>query len=468
MKGSRIEAIRPELQNTELPSAAALPQRPRCAAIIATNPASQVAGLEAAATSLAEAGAASVQVGNPLSSSLTLRRILFQIDLDGGEDDADADDEAHLVRLLKERRGAQDRIVLVIERAETLDPAALFALQRLASASGAVHILFVGGPAFWTLLDDAELAPLRRVLTRQGTELAAVTPPAPATTSHAAPAPPQTGAIADCLVDPVATPQLTTPARSGRRWLIVGAVGLVAVALGTAAMLAPGGLFYYAVPQRNMPKPPGEATGPQQPPVAPWPASAIPPAVAAPSTASPPVATPTLPSTAQTGPPVPQAPQALRPAARAETLQLHPKLESAPFPEVAARGAAVMIDAQREAKTEQSSPSLSDHDAAASATASSSEGRIVIHYHGGSTAGEAEAERLAGAAAPLAARVQIRVVADTPSQPAIRFFHPEDEAPARRLADALSRSSPGWDVKDFGSFRPRPSSGTIEVWTPTR
>lgn len=83
MKGSRIEAIRPELQSTGLPSAAALPQKPRCAAIIAANPASQVAGLEAAATSLAEAGAASVQVGNPLSSSLTLRRILFQIEVLG-------------------------------------------------------------------------------------------------------------------------------------------------------------------------------------------------------------------------------------------------------------------------------------------------------------------------------------------------------------------------------------------------
>jgi hypothetical protein len=456
MKGSRIEAIRPELQSTGLPSAAALPQKPRCAAIIAANPASQVAGLEAAATSLAEAGAASVQVGNPLSSSLTLRRILFQIDLDGDEDDTDADDEAHLVRLLKERRGARDRLVLVIERAETLDPAALFALQRIASAPGAVHILFVGGSAFWTLLDDAELAPLRRVLTRQGTELSAVTPPAPATASQAAPDRPQTGTIADCLIDPVATPQLTMPARSGRRWLIVGAVGLVAVALGTAAMLAPGGLFYYAAPQRDMPTLSGEATGPQQPPVASWPASAMPAVVAAPSTASPPVATPTLPSTAQTGSPVPQAPQ------------VHPKLESTPFPEVTAQDAAVMTDAQRDAKTEQSSPSLSDHDAAASATPSSSEGRIVIHYRGGSTAGEAEAERLAGAAAPLAARVQIRVVADAPSQPVIRFFYPEDEAPAHRLADVLRRPSPGWDVKDFGSFRPRPSLGTIEVWTPTR
>ncbi len=98
MEDSHIEAVRPGQQNTGLPQAPDLPKGPRCAVIIAADPALRVSGFQAVATLLAEAGAASVRVGNPLSSPLTLRRILFQIDLDGGGDDADVDDEAHLIR----------------------------------------------------------------------------------------------------------------------------------------------------------------------------------------------------------------------------------------------------------------------------------------------------------------------------------------------------------------------------------
>ncbi len=60
------------------------------------------------------------------------------------------------------------------------------------------------------------------------------------------------------------------------------------------------------------------------------------------------------------------------------------------------------------------------------------------------------------------------MVADTPSSPVIRFFHPEDGAWARKLAGALGGAGQGWQIRDFGNFRPRPSPGTIEVWTPTR
>ena len=92
----------------------------------------------------------------------------------------------------------------------------------------------------------------------------------------------------------------------------------------------------------------------------------------------------------------------------------------------------------------------------------------MIHYRSGSGAGEAEANRLAGVVAPLAARVQTRVVADTPSTPVVRFFHSEDEARALQLAGVLSTGGQRWEVRDFGDFRPRPSPGTIEVWTSMR
>lgn len=464
-EGSHIEAVGPGLRDAELPWPATLPKGPRCVAIIAAQPASQAAGLEAAAAMMANGDIASVRVGNPLNSPLTLQRILFQMDLGGTGDDAAVDDEAHLARLLEERRGAQDRLVLVVERAETLDQAALLSLQRLASAPGAMQVLFVGGPAFWALLDDAELAPLRRVLTRQGTEPAVVTPPAPATpiiTPLVAPVRPSIIAAQDRLAVVTAKPQLTVPARSGRRWWMVGAAGLVITTiLGTAAILAPGGLFYRAVPQRGMPTPPREVTGPQQPSVASRLALPTPTVVAAPP---PQVATPVLPSTAHAVPPVSLAPL---PEARAKTQQTRPWLEAAPSPTPAFRGADVLTGPQRDQGDEQV-PSWRSRVAAHSAAPSPSEGRVVIHYRTGSVAGEAEAGRLATVAAPLAARVQTRVVTDMPSAPVIRFFHPEDEARARRLAGTLSGTGPGWDVKDFGSFRPRPSPGTIEVWTPTR
>jgi len=197
MEGPHIEAVRPGQQDTGLPGTPDLPEGPRCAAIIAADPAVRAAGLQAATTSLAEAGSASVRVGNPLSSPLTLRRILFQIDQDGGGDEADVDVEAHLARLLEEQQGAQDRIVLVVERAETLDAAALLSLQRLASAPGALQVLFVGAPAFWALLDDARLAPLRQALARQRTEQAVASPSAPVTALAAAPAQPVAGTVPD-------------------------------------------------------------------------------------------------------------------------------------------------------------------------------------------------------------------------------------------------------------------------------
>lgn len=472
MEDSHIEAVRPGQQDTGLPQAPGLPKGPRCAVIIAADPALRVSGFQAVATLLAEAGAASVRVGNPLSSPLTLRRILFQIDLDGGGDDADVDDEAHLVRLLEERRGTQDHIVLVVERAETLDTAALLSLQRLASAPGAVQVVFVGTSAFWALLDDAGLTPLRRALIRQGTEPAAAAPPVPVVPPPAAPIRPAPGVIPDRSAGLISGPRPAASARPGRRWWVAGTIGLAAFfALGAAAVLAPGGLFYYAVPQREMPPHPDVAAGPEQPPAASQPRSPMSPVVSAPAAPPPPqVAPPTRPPTVQAGSPAPLAPTVPSPAARAETQQTRPQPEPAQLPNAPRRGADHLADAQWDTQAGQSEQSLSWRlrDLMPPTASSSSEGRVVIHYRGGSVTGQAEAERLAVVAAPLAAKVQTRIVAETPSAPVIRFFHPEDEARARQLAGTLSGPGRGWDVRDFGSFRPRSSPGTIEVWTPTR
>jgi len=465
-QGSHIEAVRPRQQDAGLPGAADVPDRPRCAAIIAANPAVRVAGLQAAATSLAEAGTASVRVGNPLSSPLTLRRILFQIDLDGGGNEADVDDEAHLARLLVGRQGAQDRIVLVVERAETLDTAALLSLQRLAGAPGAVQVLFVGAPAFWALLGDARLSPLcRALMTGRQTEPAAVAPSAPVVSALAAPVQPADGALPDRPAGITFGSRPAASAWSGWRWWVAGAIGLAATsALGAAAVLAPGGLFYYAAPQRDVPTYPDVAAGPGQPPATARPESLTAPMASAPAASSlPQMAVPARPSALQ-------APPAASQAARAGTQQTPPHLDPAQPPNDPGRGADPLTNAQGGTRSRQSEQSQSwqPGDAASPAAPSPSEGRVVIHYLSGSGAGAAEADRLAGAAASFAARVQTRMVADTPSAPVIRFFHPEDGARAHQLAGALGGPGPRWDVRDFGDFRPRPSPGTIEVWTPMR
>jgi len=467
MEGSHTEAVRPRRQNTSLPGTADVPERPRCAAIIAADPTVRAAGFQVAATSLAEAGAASVRVGNPLSSALTLRRILIQIDLDGGGDDAGVDDEGHLVCLLEERRGAQERIVLVVERAETLDMAALLSLQRLAGAPGAVQVLFVGAPTFWALLDGAGLAPLRRALTGQGTEPVGAPPPPLVVASPGAPARPAVGTISDRPTGITTGSRPVASTRSGRRWWMVGVVGLAATfALGVAVVLAPGGLFYYAAPQRDMPTHLDVAAGPEQPPAVSRPGSPMLPVVSPPPQVTAQVVSPML----RAEPPVPQAPAAPSPAARAGAQQTRPRSEPVQLPNAPDRGADALPDAQRDAQSGQPEPfpPWQSRDAASPAAPSSSGARVVIHYLGGLGAGAAEADRLAGAAASLAAQVQTRMVADTPSAPVIRFFHPEDAARARQLAGALGGPGSRWDVRDFGNFRPKPSLGTIEVWTPVR
>lgn len=473
MEGTHTEAVWPRRQDTGLPGTADLPERLRCAAIIAADPTVRAAGLQAAATSLAEAGAVSVRVGNPLSSALTLRRILVQIDLDGSVDDAGVDDEAHLIRLLEERRGAQERIVLVVERAETLDTTALLSLQRLAGAPGAVQVLFVGAPTFWALLDGAGLAPLRRALTGQGTEpVAPPPPPVPVVAYPEATARPAVGTISDRSAGITIGSRPVASARSGRRWWMVGAVASATTfALGVAAALAPGGLFYYAAPQRDMPTHLDVAAGPEQPPAASRPGSPRSSVVLAPAAPPPPqVAAQVVSPTLRSEPPVPQAPAAPSLAARAGGQQTRPRSEPVQLPNAPGHGADALPDPQRDAQPGQPEPfpPWQARDAASPTTPSSSGARVVIHYLGGSGAGAAEADRLAGAAASLATRVQTRMVADTPSAPVIRFFHPEDAARARQLAGALGGPGPRWDVRDFGDFRPKPSLGTIEIWTPVR
>jgi hypothetical protein len=86
--------------------------------------------------------------------------------------------------------------------------------------------------------------------------------------------------------------------------------------------------------------------------------------------------------------------------------------------------------------------------------------RIVIHHPLGYRDGLVGVQERIG---PVEGSIESRGAGATPSTPIIRFFSPEDEAAAGRLANRLG---PAWTVQDFTSFRPRPNRGLLEVWIP--
>lgn len=93
--------------------------------------------------------------------------------------------------------------------------------------------------------------------------------------------------------------------------------------------------------------------------------------------------------------------------------------------------------------------------------------RVVIHVPAGFAA-EMLAARMLANFDPRPGSVEIRRVAATPSQPSIRYFHSGDETAARDVAARLSGTGLAWTLRDFSTFRPLPSRGTIEVWVPER
>lgn len=113
--------------------------------------------LERLLDTTADASTRFARATNPLRARLTLERLLIQVINGPAEPWAPA---AELVRRLAERRQDENRVVLVIERAETLHPDVLRFFGDTASmfpdADPRLQVLFVGLPEFSTLLDDPE------------------------------------------------------------------------------------------------------------------------------------------------------------------------------------------------------------------------------------------------------------------------------------------------------------------------
>lgn len=90
--------------------------------------------------------------------------------------------------------------------------------------------------------------------------------------------------------------------------------------------------------------------------------------------------------------------------------------------------------------------------------------RIVLHVPAGEP--DALVADLAGALAPLAGELEIRVVDLAVARTGVRYFHPADREAAQAVRRAVAVFEGGWEVglSDFTGYDPPPRDGTVEVW----
>ena len=126
--------------------------------LLAEDDGQREAGIESLMDAIADNGTRFVRATNPLRARLTLERLLIQVIQ--GYPDASAGNPAAIIRRIAERRGDETRVVLIIERAETLHPEVLQFFGETATffPDGMPHlqILFVGRPEFRRMLDDPD------------------------------------------------------------------------------------------------------------------------------------------------------------------------------------------------------------------------------------------------------------------------------------------------------------------------
>lgn len=432
---------------------------------------------------LGNPGVRTVRVGNPLRSRLTLQRILIQVT---GPDAAISfdDDPGRLVDAFIAGTPAGESVALVIGQADTLDPAAVHALKRMApffvrDGKATLRVVMVGtasgamldGPGADVAADDGSPAPAP-------SRVKDIIPPVPPVfvgpVQRAAPAAGRADVRAETLVSP-----------RRRRMMVLGAVLLALGVAGGAAVAGLRALFYRDAPQHSA--------------ASLAPTAADPPAPAASAVSSPPVSPAALPSFVAPAPaspsvavtPVPAAPaaEALLPLAVASLpqspalLPVPPVAAAAPDPYPALRrefdqflarsgqNAAALLPADRhalfdeflgwEARNAPPSPVRNPNPTAAPNPAAAS--RVVLQVPDGVPEADELAARLQRRLAGRPGTVEVRHVAASPGRPDIRYFSPEDSGAARALATEMGGP---WTVTDMTGFQPRPSRGTLEVWFP--
>jgi hypothetical protein len=487
--------------------------------------------LEAVIASLGTRFVRFVRVANPRGGTLTLRRIVGQVGK-LGQEIPDPNEGARVLRALRERQGDETQVVLVVEQAESLGQHALSFLQLLprttAPNAPLLQVLFVGRPGFWALLEDVRFGRLRDQLTvRVVVEPLIVRRPRHsiaywlglidwrarwrAVADKAAPLLAQHGLRLRSQIElafhqasnfsrklgkrmrrrlttkpgrighapdpgPVPAGRVSAPGAARARLAAQGerdfrakrshlGVGLVLGFGGALAMVtAIGTAFYRGLPSSLSPfKAPAEVARPAaREAVSPSPAAA--PALPS-KNASVPETTPPVSAREPSAGPAP-APPAANPAASVSGPRDRLRSDFDDFLNHLGGKLGLLTDRQREELFQQY---VASRTATNVGSPSRSPRRVVIHFRSASPADETEAGRLAAALGTDAGSAQTRAVADVPRTAMIRYFFDEDKEAAQNVARTLGRASGmTWAVRDFTSYRPGPSPGTIEAWLPPR
>ena len=119
-------------------------------ALAMTDPEQRAAALEAVLLAVADDDVRVVWVGNPLRSALTMVRFILQIL--GPEIDLRIErGPAELARLFAHREASENRVLVIVQQPETIDPETLEELGamggHLADQAVQLQFLFVGSPA---------------------------------------------------------------------------------------------------------------------------------------------------------------------------------------------------------------------------------------------------------------------------------------------------------------------------------
>lgn len=381
-----------------------------------------------------------VRMGSSVRSRLTLERVMLQAT--GQEGSAFlADNARRIARTIAERHRHETSVVLLITQAETLHSKTLRLLQAMApyfAEHGAptLQVVFVGRPAFRSLLDGRGMTPLREALglpaSIEFSQSSSDDTPSASSAVNGQPERPEPAPATPPapFLEPggAASASVSVPDTRRRsilvRWLLLLAIVLLASAV---AILRIRGVSDWGVPTQSAP-------------VAVLPAEPQPRLEADPAASPSPVAPasdPSVPPMAATASPVPD----LKPALPGRVV---PSITVAP---------ALPPDLLRQFRGN-------------TATLATPDPRIVIHVPAGSEGAAALSAHLLASLSPRPGTVEARRVPDTPNRPTIRYFHPEDESAARQVAAWMADTGLPWTLRDFSTFQPRPSRGTIEVWLP--
>lgn len=373
-----------------------------------------------------------VRMGSSVRSRLTLEHVLLQATGQEGNNSL-AGNARQIARAIAERQNQETLVILLITQAETLHSRTLRLLQAMApyfaeSGGPTLQVLFVGRPAFRALLDEPSMTPLREALgfsafVESAGPATNDDPAVPSAASHDA------DPSAPLLVVPSIPspePEATKSASSASTRITRCRNASFRLLSSFVIVLAATGLAYWGLHASSF----WNDTAPFVR------TNEIPAETQSPSTER---------SSALLTPPAPGTP-ALGPMTQPAT------------PGRAVPSLTVGPDSPQD--------SLAHFRGGFVNPSATPEPRVVIHVPIGSDGAAALSAHLLTSLGPRPGTVEARRVPDTPNRPNIRYFHPDDEPVARQVAAWMADTGLPWTLRDFSTFLPRPSRGTIEVWLP--